>query len=166
MLGVDRGISIFPKVVLLDDAISAGSSVKVAIELDLTLMAVDGPGSPFFLFRRCGAVKAIITTDVYVLVISTLRQPRAEDIMAHQLGSYVVGVVQTIYIGGIVTDCSQMRGLISKRLHVWQGQAVRRPIHLAISVVLGEIVSKSLILKYPFISQKKSGWIRVQTNLG
>lgn len=153
MFGVDRGISIFPKVVLLDDAISAGSSVKVAIELDLTLMAVDGPGSPFFLFRPCGAVKTIITTDVYVLVISTLRQPRAEDIMARQLGSYVVGVIQTI--GGIVTDCSQMRGLISKRLHVWQGQAVRRPIHLAISVVLGEIVSKSLILKYPFISQKK-----------
>ena len=80
MRGMNSPVVIYSEVVLL--TICTRTSVKIASELLFTLVAVDEPSSPRFLFRRCSAVMTIIATDVYVIIVATKIRPGTKDIVA------------------------------------------------------------------------------------
>lgn len=80
MIGMDSRVPIHSEIVLV--TICTRTSVKIASELPFTFVAVDGPSTATFLFRRCSTVVTIIATDVYVIVVATKIRPGSKDILA------------------------------------------------------------------------------------
>ena len=75
-----------------------------------------GPRRSWFLSCQGGAIRTIDSSDVNIFIHLT-DGPVTKNVMTCQFCACVVRILQTICRK--VTSCSQMCGMISKRLHLW-----------------------------------------------
>ena len=75
-----------------------------------------GPRRSWFLSCQGGAIRTIDSSDVNIFIHLTAG-PVTKNVMTCQFCACVVRILQTICKK--VTSCSQMCGVISKRLHLW-----------------------------------------------
>ena len=112
-------IRIYIQVVKLSEVFFTGGSTWFSIKFTsefYTFVTLYVPGRIFLLFCQGGAIRTEVSPDINIFV-HLAGFPSTKNVMTCQLSACVVRILQTIRRK--VTSCSQMRGVISKILHLW-----------------------------------------------
>jgi len=72
------------------------TSIEITAPSSFTLITLYAPSALSFLFCASGTVGTFNSSDIYVLILSTLSIPAAKYVVTFQLGACVVDILQTL----------------------------------------------------------------------